>query len=286
METTVPFDHSPVRQKNGLYFSDGRPIYPVSKILDAPTILHTHDFYELELITEGEGEYYHNGTTFPLERGLLFFMTPTDFHQIVPKDTCKIHTVEINENIISSEWQTFFMSHPTTAVYKLSEAELEQWMARHTAARAEYELSDDYSAENMIRLLEVLLSCVARIMKREQKAKKSRSSFQQALDYIAHHYNEPLSLEEIATAVGYTPQYFCSLFRQQTGRQLMDFITDLRLNYAKMLLRTTNLSATEICFRSGFNSQSAFFRQFRLRMEQSPADYRKNNIVWKGTGAK
>lgn len=264
------------RQGNHIYFSSENPqLWFEKKDITEPTTLHIHDYYEIELITEGTGEYYHNGTAYPIGSGLLFFMTPTDFHQIVPIESCHILTVMIHESMISPEWQTFFMSQLNNAVYLLDTKERVQWTSRFTVIEPEIKSPDLYSAENQRRLMEVFLSAVARLAKKKGEQAGRHTNFQKALDYISHHYCENLSLEDFAAAVGYTPQYFCALFRKHTDRSLMDFITDLRLHHAKMLLRTTDLSATEICFRCGFNSQSSFFRQFRQRIGKTPAEYRK-----------
>ncbi|MBQ8893933.1 MAG: helix-turn-helix domain-containing protein [Clostridia bacterium] len=256
------------------YFENGRVIFMERKILREPTTHHIHNYYEIEFITEGSGEYFHNGTAYPIRPGLLFYVTPTDFHQIIPRDPLTMITLIIHEQMISPEWQTFFMRQPGNNVYLLDQQETAQWNARFLTLETEIAAKDGYARENQTRLLEIMLSAVARMLSQQQKKQPKHTQFQRALDYIAHHYCEPLTLEEIAGAVGYTPQYFCSLFHRQTGRQLMDFLTDLRLNHAKMLLRTTDLSIIEICFRSGFNSQSSFFRHFR-RFGQTPAAYRK-----------
>lgn len=55
-----------------------------------------------------------------------------------------------------------------------------------------------------------------------------------------------------------------------------EFIADLRLEYAVNLLLTSNLSVTDICFESGFENLSWFYKQFRQKYGETPADYRKN----------
>jgi AraC-like DNA-binding protein len=97
-----------------------------------------------------------------------------------------------------------------------------------------------------------------------------------ALRYLYTHFREKPSVEEIAEVCGYTPNYFSRLFHSLTGRSYTDFLNTLRINHAVMLLRSTQMSVTEIAFGCGFSSLSNFYRVFRRETGHSPSFYRNS----------
>lgn len=94
-------------------------------------------------------------------------------------------------------------------------------------------------------------------------------------DYINVNYaNETLSRDDIANEVGLTPAYFGHVFKQETGKNVKDYLNDIRINKAKDLLVTTDKTIAEIAYETGFSSQSYFGQKFKQREKISPKDYR------------
>jgi AraC family transcriptional regulator len=79
---------------------------------------------------------------------------------------------------------------------------------------------------------------------------------QQAIDYIHAHLERDLSLVQIAGSINISPTYFASLFKQATGISLHQYVIKQRVERAKLLLRTTDLTIASIAFQVGFSSQS------------------------------
>ncbi len=65
-----------------LYMQPMRSLNISTRKLDTPTPLHTHNFYELELIVSGSGANWINGVSAPLSPGLLYLLSPGDMHRI------------------------------------------------------------------------------------------------------------------------------------------------------------------------------------------------------------
>ena len=96
-----------------------------------------------------------------------------------------------------------------------------------------------------------------------------------ALIYIQHHFRETLTLDDAAASCGLSSNYFSECFSKGTGVTFQAYVQDLRLQFAKSLLKTTRLPVTEICFASGFNTLPHFERAFKKRFGGTPGDYRK-----------
>ncbi len=95
--------------------------------------------------------------------------------------------------------------------------------------------------------------------------------------YIANHLTEAMTLAEISEAVHLVPHYCCALFSKQTGQTLFDFISAQRIELAKGLIRTTNLSLTEISSQCGFSDYNYFSRIFKRTTGMPAVKYRKMN---------
>lgn len=93
-------------------------------------------------------------------------------------------------------------------------------------------------------------------------------------DYIASHYQEILSLEELASIAGMTPTAFSRFFKLHTNQTLSDHIIDIRLGHAIRLLVDTTMTSAEICYACGFNNLSNFNRLFKKKKGCSPSEFR------------
>lgn len=94
------------------------------------------------------------------------------------------------------------------------------------------------------------------------------------LKYIEEHYGEPITLQTLADIAGMNTGYFCRVFQAVTRSTPIDYLIDYRIEQAAMMLRTTELSVTEIAMSCGFNDHSYFTRIFKRIKKQTPRAYR------------
>jgi len=95
------------------------------------------------------------------------------------------------------------------------------------------------------------------------------------VEYILENFAKPLTLEAIAQQVHLSPAYFSSLFKREQGQTLTEFLTQVRLEKAKELLRgNPSLSIYEISKQVGYEDANYFSRIFKKKMGISPIAYR------------
>ena len=109
----------------------------------------------------------------------------------------------------------------------------------------------------------------------EQKKNETGRPVRIAKRYIMEHFNEPITLEEICEATGFSVSYFSAMFKKETGEGFSKYLTRVRIDEAKNLLRETNLPVSEICEKVGYNDRKHFTSVFHKATGLNPAEFRK-----------
>ncbi len=99
---------------------------------------------------------------------------------------------------------------------------------------------------------------------------------QQAQQYIRQHLSEAIYIHDIADAVHRSPQYLMRLFKKETGRAILEYITEERIRLARELLEKTQLSVDRVSDRCGYDNYSYFGKVFKRYTGLSPVAYRRN----------
>lgn len=95
------------------------------------------------------------------------------------------------------------------------------------------------------------------------------------LSHIRNHYQNTMSLEELAAIAQMSPKYFCRAFSQMTGRTPVEYLNYYRIEQAGEQLVMTENSVTEIALNCGFHDMSYFSKTFTRYKGVSPRTYRK-----------
>jgi AraC-like DNA-binding protein len=94
-----------------------------------------------------------------------------------------------------------------------------------------------------------------------------------ARDLADRHYREPLMLESLAEAAGFSKYHFLRCFSAEYGQTPAQYLCHRRIERAQDLLRATNLTVTEVCHLVGFSSLGSFSSKFRRLVGVSPSAY-------------
>lgn len=107
-----------------------------------------------------------------------------------------------------------------------------------------------------------------------RKASRSERQLDAARDHIEHHFNEPLTIEDIAKSSGLSRNYFSARFHERFGRTAQEYLLHRRMEAARMLLLSTDLPVKEVAFECGVPDPHHFNKQFRQAEGLSPSAYR------------
>ncbi|OPA79152.1 DNA-binding response regulator [Paenibacillus selenitireducens] len=109
---------------------------------------------------------------------------------------------------------------------------------------------------------------------REEREQRTWSVIDHAITFIQEKFREELSLEEVAEHVHLNPHYFSKVFKQETGETYIDYVTRLRIDEAKELIKDGQLSLKEVCYLVGYKDPNYFSRVFKKVEGVSPTEYR------------
>ena len=106
---------------------------------------------------------------------------------------------------------------------------------------------------------------------------KKTKRFADVFDFIEKNYTRDISLSEASRYAYMSQGYFCRMFRQSTGRTLTDYVNRLRIEKSVLLLNQGVCNVTEAAMSVGFDDINYFSRVFKKYMQQSPANYLRND---------
>ncbi|MCC8060490.1 MAG: AraC family transcriptional regulator [Clostridiales bacterium] len=98
---------------------------------------------------------------------------------------------------------------------------------------------------------------------------------EQVFQYVEEHYTGPISLQDAADAIGFNKEYFCRLFKKNTGMTFLQYISHVRLNHVYQDLIHTDTGIQEILERNGITSTKFFYKQFKETFHCTPGELKR-----------
>jgi YesN/AraC family two-component response regulator len=136
---------------------------------------------------------------------------------------------------------------------------------------------NEYNSFAVNNLLELIIIYILRkIGKSENKGNRTSLVINNVLRYIYTHLRENPTLAQMAEMCNYSPNYFSRLFKDTTGKKYTDFLNSLKINTAKRLLSSSDISVKEIAQECGYSSVSNFYRVFKEETGIAPLTFRRS----------
>ena len=130
---------------------------------------------------------------------------------------------------------------------------------------------DDLDSLREWFLEKIMGACQNIVGKREEK---SNSIIEMAEEYIKDNFHKDVSLDEVSKTVNISPYYFSKIFKEGTGKNFIEYLTNIRMERAKELLSTTEHSMKEICAMCGYSDPNYFSRSFKKNVGVTPTEFK------------
>lgn len=108
----------------------------------------------------------------------------------------------------------------------------------------------------------------------EEKQTKNKKLLEHVTRYIQENYHQPLQLATVAEHVYLSPSYLSRLFRQEVGKTFLEYLTEVRIEKSKELLRQPELRLADIAERTQFGTANNFIKVFKKHQGITPGQYR------------
>ncbi len=240
---------------------------------------HWHDFYEIELVMEGEGTHLINGREYDFCRGTMYLMRLTDYHEIRLKSESAVsHKIQIPPSLMPKGVLHVIMLSNADLTVSLSEEQLDRLHTLYTLIEQQ---SADTRYGNLLanQLLSAMILLFMQQSDSDAVTAYSRvgERMRSIVYYVQEHFAENITVGSIAEHFYLNKNYLCTFFKANTGVTLLQYIRNLRLKNAARLAVNTELKSIEICESCGYTSISNFLRDFKAEYGVSPMELRHNH---------
>ena len=284
-EQRVIHEITPLMGKDFLYIADRRKkefTYPI----------HNHEVFELNFVEHASGVRRIVGDSSEvIDNYDLVLITSPDLEHVWEQNACKseeIREVTIQFDMDFSD-EGFMGRNPFNSMRKMLNEARKGLCFPLSAIMKVYSLIDTLSAikdgfyavqQFLTILYELSRSEGARTLATSSYAKVDVESDSRRVlkvkNYINKNYMEEIRLNTLADLAGMSSSAFSRFFKLHTGKNLSDYIIEIRLGFASRALVDTLRSISEISFDCGFNNLSNFNRIFKKKKGCSPSEFREN----------
>lgn len=133
-------------------------------------------------------------------------------------------------------------------------------------------------SKGLFNTTETLTHIEAALARHQALGSPTRRLIRRAMGFIHAHYAEPLTREQIASHVHFSPDYLTDCFRQEQGVTPMAYLNRYRICQARKLLENSDLTITRVALAVGFSESAHFTRMFRREVGMTPRAYRRSKL--------
>ena len=255
--------------------------------------IHNHKVFELNFVEHAPGVRRIVGDSNEVIGDYdLVLITSPDLEHVWEQNDCiseDIHEITVHFEFDFSDENSIFARNPFTSVRMMMNEARKGLCFPMEAIMKVYQLLNTLSSESdgyyafmkFLTILYELSRCDgARTLATSSYAKVEVASDSRRVlkvkDYISKNYMNEIRLNDVASLAGMSPSAFSRFFKLHTGRNLSDYIIDMRLGYASRMLVDSTHSIAEIGYGCGFNNLSNFNRIFKKKKGCSPSEFREN----------
>lgn len=258
-------------------------ILVIVKDVDGKTggqLVHTHTFFEFDLVLAGKGINRSSAGDIIIEPGDIIFGTPASIHGVAPCDGEKLTVVNIAfkgkfEKTVIQAFNTL-----EAFILKLSEKDF-GFVCSEVDDIIGCDISDASKKKMYVRgSAEKMLAVVSEAYEKsgiDRDNVSTESKVHSAIIYIMKNYNKNIRIGDVARHVGYSSDYLGSLLKKSTRMTFSSFLLTLRLENAFLLLMENEKSISEICDEVGYSSYPNFYGAFKKRFGIVPGEVAKRS---------
>jgi AraC-like DNA-binding protein len=253
---------------------------------------HQHDSTEIMYVIQGGCTVeWDSGAgkkeAVKLTKGEFIMLDANIPHRLVVERTCRMLNVEFGfaahtgdfpsiKQLAADEPALSTMIASPASYFKLLDPDDVYYTLKSLVLEIDNRGSDGGALDRM--LLSQLLIRISRLRREAENNgwQQAEHYVKQSIDFIHQNYDRNIQVKDVASFVNLHPGYLQRLFKAQSGQTLMEYLTALRMEKAKMLLLQTDIPVADISDYVGTGSRQYFHALFKKHIHQTPIEYRNS----------
>lgn len=258
-------------------------------------------FPSLIVVTEGQADIRIANYVVHCQPGAMLLIpggipkldaTRPHYEEITPDAHCDL--LMLNPGLVNGEGLECSICHSRGDQHEFGSKDEACWVKNRLLAQLFAGFASEVENEGNGKSTFYLLNCILLLLCREIERGKGFKSWQflsekqivakdetfpsqnpmnQAMEYIADHFSSSLSIDRVARQVGFSRRAFTERFREKTGQSFNDYVTQLRMEHARALLREANLPVKRVARMVGLSPGQLRYL-FHQQHGCTPGEYR------------
>ena len=236
---------------------------------------HWHEHIELLYFTSGGGEVMLDGVPYMVKAGDLVVVNSSVIHSFLSGKPAEYYCILIYPDFFAD------ISLGEIAFEPIVEGDREvrecflALSTEYTSGGIGSDMMQKSLAYRLIAHLSRHHASAGRSESEQETHRLMLSRFTSVMQYVATHYAEPITTRRLAEMCYLSEGHFCRFFKAATGKTLLAYVNEYRIDRAASLLSKTDASITEIALSCGFSDVNYFSRVFRSVRGVSPTAHRR-----------
>lgn len=245
--------------------------------------LHWHGHLEILFILSGYMTAYVNDKKYILKKDDMLVVSPKELHSTkafgkvnyillqIPYD----YLARVLDHVSLIQFQAYFPSITMTSSQKHLQSCLLKLLKDFTEKEDGYLL---HFSSVVYEFLYILYKYHSKKIPLKAKEKENRNfeRIEETIQYVKTNYQREISLDEVAGLLNVSPEYFCRLFKKNTGQTFLEYLNAVRLIHFYHDLIQTDYSITDLLARNGITNYKVFIRMFKQTYGTTPNKLRQS----------
>lgn len=277
------------------YLKDNYDVF-VNKVSDGENCFHAHEFIEFSYVEKGQGTHWINGIEEPLETGDIYIINANIPHEyrVLNQDFTIYNCIfqpyildnsfQNHSNFVGMAYDYLFHSlnmQPDAKSYiRLSAKRVYQIGELFREMYSEYNSKKNGYIQILHSNIKKLLVYMFRLYRDDNSQMQNPALYKQMIiesvkKYILNNHAQSLKCGDLAKQVYLSTGYLSRIFKENTGKTVIEYLQEIRVNHACDLLKTTDLNISKIMELCGYSDVKHFYEVFYKQTAKTPGLYRK-----------
>ena len=243
---------------------------------------HCHSYWEFNIITNGKVLHKIGALERIVDECTLLVIRPDDAHSLNNATTEEIEYLnvgvrkEILHSVLSSLSPGLYESLLKGPYVEMKISKSSTIYFINMFNKLQTSINDENASNDLLSI--VFISILREILSFNSKSKETKNyspTVNEFIEYMRKPENLTLSITDIIKNMNYSHCHIIRLFKKETGTTPSQYFLKIKLNYARNLLETTNLSVLDVASTVGFSSLGHFTEVFKKQYSLPPANYRR-----------